>query len=89
MQSPRMTTRGWMIVVLGMAFAVLFVELERRASVYHRRAYEHYRHMAGLRWKVIELRSSDKRTYHMKMMRKWLDAERHPWLLVEPDPPEP
>ena len=90
MRFPRMTTRRWMIVVLAMAFAALIVELERRASVYHRRAYEHYVLAGGrLRWKEIQLRSTENRTYHMTMMRKWLDAQRHPWISVEPDPPAP
>src|SRR4051794_11049283 len=28
-------------------------------------------------------------TYHEAMRRKWEEAARHPWLAVEPDPPEP
>jgi hypothetical protein len=90
MRVPRMTTRRWMIVVLAVAFAALVVELERRASVYHRRAYEHFVLAGGaLRWKEIELRSSENRAYNMKMMRKWLAARQHPWIFVEPDPPPP
>jgi hypothetical protein len=90
MQSPRMTTRRWMIVLLALAFVAFVMEMERRASVYRRRAYEHYL-LAGpnAQWKVIMLRSPEEYQYHIDMMRKWKAAQRHPWLSVEPDPPAP
>ncbi len=90
MQFPRMTTRRWMLVVLVMAFGALVVSMERRASAYRRRAYEHYVLSGGnLRWKMLDLRPSENRKYHLRMMQKWLDAQRHPWISVEPDPPPP
>ncbi len=90
MQLPRMTTRRWMIVVLGVALATLVVEMERRAVIYRRCAYEHYVLAGGeSRWTALELRKSEKQKYHMNMMQKWLGAQRHPWMSVEPDPPPP
>jgi hypothetical protein len=41
----------------------------------------------------IELPSSvdnpRRAAHHAAMSRKWADAAEHPWLPVEPDPPEP
>jgi hypothetical protein len=87
-----MTTRQWIIVVVAVALALFLVMMERRASSYHRRAQEHYV-LAGKpsQWETRELRMSRNKTYHIKMMQKWMDAQRHPWISVEPDPgpPEP
>jgi hypothetical protein len=85
-----MTTRQWLIVVVVSALVLFLIVMERRASFYHRRAYEHYV-LAGktTRWNTLNLRQSPAETYHLRMMQKWMDAQWHPWVSVEPDPPPP
>jgi len=36
-----------------------------------------------------DARANARQLYHHRMYHKWLRAASRPWLLVEPDPPEP
>ena len=93
MPLPRLTTSQWMAVVagvaLGLAVAGLMAETRKRTADRYRVAYGHAI-KAGLTPLSgrAELRPR-LRDYHQKMMRKWLDASKHPWSPVQPDPPEP
>jgi hypothetical protein len=90
---PGLTTSFWMAVVAGVALGltILFwrAEGQRRSAARSQEAARHAR-AAGLTpfAGVVELRPGP-REYHRRMMRKWLDAARHPWTPVPPDPPEP
>jgi hypothetical protein len=85
-----MTTSHCVIAVIAMALGFFLAVMGRRASLYHRRAYQHYV-LAGkpLRWETAELRLSRIEMYHIKMMQKWMEARWHPWDSVDPDPPPP
>jgi hypothetical protein len=76
-------------VALGLAVAGLMAEGRKRAADRYRVAYGHAI-KAGLTPLSggVELRLRQ-RDYHRKLMRKWIDASKHPWSPVAPDPPEP
>lgn len=93
MTIPRLSTAHWMAVVAGVALGLTVYgirrEADRRAAERYARAYEHAAD-AGLTPSTRGLAiRTPRRDYHAAMMRKWLDASRHPWSPVAPDPPPP
>jgi hypothetical protein len=76
-------------VALGLGVWNLMLESKRRAHERFQRALYHAARRASSGTKEpFELRPRV-RIYHTQMMRKWLEASKHPWSRVQPDPPEP
>jgi hypothetical protein len=96
MRFPRMTTRRWMVVVAIVGLLLAAFVMVRRSFEYRRIARAHLDMYAKLyewnppgdrrRWAAWQRRRA---TYHLGLHLKYLAATRHPWLPVEPDPPEP
>jgi hypothetical protein len=94
MRWPRMTTRRWMIVVMMIGVALGGVEwLRRRRAFALEMASHHYSCFDnGMHppYIIKDFRPLEKYVnYHLDLEFKWSAAARHPWLPVEPDPPEP
>lgn len=93
MASARLKVTHWMAVVAGVAIGLTLwqwrFERQRRAEERYRQAYRHAA-AAGLTplGGVLDL-DPRRRDYHRRMRDKWLEAARHPWASVAPDPPEP
>jgi hypothetical protein len=100
----RFTMRKMMVVVAAVAVVeTLWIEtarMSRRRLDYQLRSIGHG--IAAARYDgrgVVScrgpleppsaVRNPSRAAYHAAMSRKWADAAEHPWLPVEPDPPEP
>jgi hypothetical protein len=97
---PRMTTRGWMIMVAIVALAcAVTVALVERSRRFARIARQHepgnslFVAGPGPRPKMPDGRASNRMreltSWHLKMGRKYRRAACYPWLPVAPDPPKP
>jgi hypothetical protein len=94
-----MTTRRWMIVVavIGSLMGGIVITQRRRVylpsqSQYHAERLERLRGPRVIRTNISFSRLTRERKmllYHDAMARKYKLAAGHPWLPVEPDPPEP
>ena len=104
MRLPRMTTRRWMVAMAIVAVIVVVrIKIARMKlrrldcqlrSIAHTIGAARYDGTGVVSCRgPYELPSSvynpRRAAYHAAMSRKWADAAEHPWLPVEPDPPEP
>src|SRR5690348_16327386 len=104
MRRPRMTTRGWMIVValvavgLGVRGFVKRVSYRARRAGYHREREKICRRIMAevesgrITWSnSFEFAEQHRRLlpYPAAMRRQCESAVRHPWLPIEPDLPDP
>jgi hypothetical protein len=91
MRSPRFTVRRLMVVVAASAtaFAVPGWTDHRRAEFLRVAAWhDEESFIASAFWGGCP-GFARRKPYHQYMARKYRDAALHPWLPVEPDPPEP
>src|SRR5437899_845604 len=101
MRLPRMTTRRWMVAVAVVALAcattVLVMDRKKRFT---RISWEHAGAFPPLSFVDLIVATESERerlgawgqrvtAWHKEMAQKYHYASRHPWLPVEPDPPEP
>jgi hypothetical protein len=99
----RFTVRRLMVMVAVASVAFGAEGLRRRAQAFADRA-AHYRscrrspgHLCGMAYALMDEESRraydeeiSKRTAYFELMeRKYFRAARHPWEVVEPDPPAP
>jgi hypothetical protein len=93
------------LLALAAGVIVMLIQSERyrQRAVYHSKMEADTQKMMGFyRGDMVLIKGAarenfpdllDKSTrrnlYHSEMKRKWEDAVKHPWLSVEPDPPEP
>jgi hypothetical protein len=100
MRLPRMTTRRWMIViaVAGVMMAgIVHVRLKLRQRDFLALTTAHAQKVVAIADRKGDLsrqqRESDRLAhsidYHTSLVHKYEHAALHPWLPVEPDPPEP
>jgi hypothetical protein len=87
MRLPRMTTRRWTIAVAVVALLLGAYVTWHRAVHFIRLAALH----AAEAQMIRSSPSDDPRLadYHEGLARKYERASARPWLLVDPDPPEP
>jgi hypothetical protein len=99
MKLPRFTVR-WLMVAVAIVGIVLgpLVYLGRRSSRFRQISWVHERAMTDGAIEAARLkRRGDPRSklayaradYHQALWLKYFRAARHPWLPIEPDPPEP
>jgi hypothetical protein len=87
MRLPRMTTRRWMIAVAILAFLFGMADRSRRFSAIADLYDGHSE--ASVKTPDERRRLALWNAYNRAVCRKYRRAARHPWLPVEPDPPEP
>lgn len=84
------------VVMVGSAFPLGFWirEMGRRSTIYRQRAEDHRRQsfvplcLSAPRTQA-EIVEQQIKQYHGSLYKKYDYAAFHPWLPVEPDPPEP
>jgi hypothetical protein len=84
---PRLTTRHLLVLVALVGLALGSVAWMQRRAASFRGVAAHHRSRIILVGPPSSL--FDLTVYHMEMAQKYERAARYPWLLVEPDPPEP
>jgi hypothetical protein len=105
MRLSRMTTRRWIVaVVISAALLGIFVEIDRELrlrSRYRAKARMHGLQEEVLKGTVFRGTSGaagvyaystadpERAAYHAEMRRKYEYAALHPWLVIEPDLPQP
>ena len=91
MRLPRMTTRWWMVAVVGVFLTVArSVYLQRQLALRQRAAYHEKieRLVTDTSAAQVPVNAAI-RDRHARLKEKYWRAARYPWLPVEPDPPEP
>jgi hypothetical protein len=91
MRLPRMTTRWWMVAVVGVFLtAARSVYLQRQLAHRQRAAYHEKIERLVTDTPAAQVRANAAiRDRHARLKEKYWRAARYPWLPVEPDPPEP
>jgi len=86
----RFTIQRMMVLVAVVALAswglAWVVRIKRLSNEYERRVE---RHSLGIMSVFNAALASEHEIWDIKMLDKYQKASRHPWLPVEPDPPEP
>jgi hypothetical protein len=87
-----MTTRRWMVAVAIVGIVAGGHRLKRRRDYFVHQADYHESAEGAiglLRFDDPEDEVRPIMDHHAALVRKYRRAARYPWLLVEPDPPEP